>query len=93
MRSGARLGITVAVVRTAAFICGALALGASGLVQVWGYVLTLVGLPEILLLRSLVDNAWVWTIAGAVLVFAGSFLWVELVRRVVRGVRSDPSNP
>jgi len=78
-----KLGILVGATRASSFVLGSIALGASNFLQVLGYVLALAGLPEILLIRGLRNEALPWTILGGVVVFAGSLLWVDLVSRTV----------
>ena len=87
MKRKTKLGIILGATRASTFVLGSIVLGTSNLLQVLGYVLVLVGLPEILLIRSIRDEPVAWTIVGAMVVFTGSLLWVDLVSRAVRALR------
>jgi uncharacterized membrane protein len=85
-----RSGLILGTFRASAFVLGSIALAGSGFLQIVGYVLVLVGLPELFLLRAIREQTVLWTILGAIVVFVGSFVWVHLVARGYRVLRPTP---
>jgi len=87
-----RLCVALAATRACAFGIGAVATGSSGFVQMLGYVLVLLGLPDVLLIRSLRDQTTLWIVAGVALVFVGTLIWIRLVSWILRTVEVARTN-
>ena len=88
-----KLGLSLGTSRASAFVLGSVVLGSSGILQVVGYALLMVGLPEVLLLRAIREQTALWTILGAIVVFVGSLVWVHLVARGLQAVRRTRAEP
>ena len=74
--------------RGSTFVLGSSAPAGSGFFHIVGYSLVLVGLPELLLLRAIREQAFFWAVLGAIVVFVGSFVWVHPVARGHNALRS-----
>jgi len=88
-----KLGLTLGAFRASAFVLGSVVLATSNLLQVVGYALLIVGLPEVFLLRAIREQTVLWTILGAIVVFVGSLVWVHLVARGLQAVRRTRVEP
>ena len=67
--------LIAAALRIGAFWLGVTTNGNSGWVQIPGYFLQLVGLPEIYFVRSLRNTPLKWEMAASLLLLATSFVW------------------
>jgi hypothetical protein len=70
-----RLALLIAALRIGALWLGATTSDSSGWVQLPGYFLQLVGLPEIYFVRSMRNTPMKWGMAASLLLLAGSFVW------------------
>ena len=86
-----RLAGAIAMVRIAAFGVGVWAYQSPGSLQSIGYLLTLVGLPEIVLVRAWRFQTIPWVCLASAVLAAGSVLWAFLLRWVARAARKPTS--
>ena len=84
-----RAACLIGGVRIGALCAGAAAFRSSGWVQVPGYFLQLIALPEIYLVRGLRDRPLQWVMAGSALLAATSFLWAALLAWVADRIRAS----
>jgi len=82
-----RLAFLIAAVRIGALWLSATTNDSSGWVQVPGYFLELVGLPEIYLVRSMRNTPMKWGMAASLLLLASSFVWAASLVWVANRVR------
>ena len=70
-----RLACLIGAMRIGAVWLGAAANDSSGWVQIPGYFLQLVGLPEIYFVRSMRNAPLKWATAASMLLLVSSFVW------------------
>ena len=77
LRVIATTALTVAAIRTCSVALGSYWLGSSGSLQILGYLLVNLGLPEIVLAgREQPGGGSTWLMTAAASVFSGSVLWI-----------------
>jgi hypothetical protein len=75
-----RLACIIALVRVTIFAIGAIMMRTADWRQSLGYILALVGLPEIYAAKALRVEPTAWLAACSALLAASSFLWAALFR-------------
>ena len=82
----------IGAVRIGALWLGAATNYSSGWVQIPGYFLQMMGLPELYLVRGMRATPLKWTIAASTLLMLSSFVWAALLVWVANRLPREASN-
>ena len=88
-----RMAFLIAALRIGALWLGAATNGNSGWVQIPGYFLQLVGLPEIYFVRSLRNAPLKWATAASIVLLVSSFVWAAALVWVSNRFHAKKSVP
>jgi|SRR5215471_12535723 len=88
-----RLAVLIASLRIGALWIGAATNHSSGWVQIPGYFLQLIGLPEIYFVRSMRNTELKWEMTATLLLLATSFVWAALFVWVANRLPAKMSVP